>query len=354
MRDYIRSVDPVSNIDFEYIDLPDIRSRWLPSSNVPAYLRWQEAALAHMRGREREFDVAHHVTWAGLHLGSELWRLPLPFVFGPIGGGQTAPSRYLRHFGSQWPFELLRTASTGPLLKLNRHCRQTIRNAAVTLVENHDTLAACQRVGGSDVRHMLAYGLGPTAIGTAHEQPTGEPLILYVGRLLPRKGPVLAVRAFAELRKSMPGRLVLAGQGPLRAEAEILANRLGIADDVEFLGNVAFADIGNLYDSASALVFPSLRESFGAPILEALGRGLPVVSLNLHGIADVDTGIAVEKVSLPAKPRDLANRIASALMTVLSDGNWYLRSADAIKFASEWLWPVKAAAVTDLYQEVVR
>ena len=356
MRDDINSVNLTSNIDFQYIDEPDVRRQWLPDSMeaVPIYLRWQDAALAHIRSRGPEFDITHHVTWGGLHLGSELWRLPAPLIYGPIGGGQTAPSRYWKYFGREWPFELLRTVSTGSLLKLNRHCWQTLRNAAVTLVDNRDTAAACKRIGASDVRPMLSYGLAPGAIGATRMQPSGEPVILYVGRLLPRKGPTLAVEAFAELRKSMSARLLIAGEGPLRAQAEALANRLGVANDVEFLGYVAFGEVGKLYDSASALVFPSLRESFGAPILEALGRGLPVVALDLHGIADADTGTAVEKVPLPAQPRDLPSRMASALMTVLSDGNWQSRSADGIKFASNWAWPVKAAAATELYREIVR
>lgn len=354
MRDDINSVSPMSNIDFQYIDLPDVRFRWIPNMEfVPAYLRWQDTALAHIRGREREFDIAHHVSWGGLHLGSELWRLSVPLIYGPIGGGQTAPSRYWRYFGREWPIELLRTLATGPLLKLNRHCRQTIQNAAVILAENRDTVAACKRIGGREIRQMFSYGLAPTAIGGARVQPSGEPLILYVGRLLPRKGPTIAVEAFAELRKSVPARLIIAGDGPLRGQAEALAGRLGVADDVEFLGNVVFDDVRKLYDSASVLIFPSLRESFGAPIVEALGRGLPVVTLDMHGIADADADTAVEKVPLPADPRELPNRMASALMTILSDGSWQQRSADGINFASDWLWPVKAAAMTKLYHEVV-
>ena len=103
--------------------------------------------------------MAHHVTYGGLHLGSMLWRLPIPLVYGPVGGGQTAPAEYWRYFGREWPSEILRTASTGPLLKLNSRCRQTISNSAVTLVCNSATAAACRRLGGADIRYMLADGL---------------------------------------------------------------------------------------------------------------------------------------------------------------------------------------------------
>jgi glycosyltransferase involved in cell wall biosynthesis len=150
----------------------------------------------------------------------------------------------------------------------------------------------------------------------------------------------------------MQARLVVAGDGPLRGQIQTTVERLGIAEDVELLGHVAWDDIRPLYDSASVFLFTSLRESFGAPFLEALGRGLPAVALDLHGIADVDVGPAALKVPLAERPRDLSGHLAAALRTVLCDGEWESRSAAAIKWAAQWVWPVKAAAVTQLYEEI--
>ena len=357
MRDDIVRANPDPGIDFQYVHLEEfpLRRASGPAGNYRAYMRWQDVALAHIRDREREFDVAHHVTWGGLHMGSELWRMSsVPLIYGPVGGGQVAPSGYRRYFGREWPLEMLRTVSTGPLLTLNSRCRQTLCNAAITLACNSETAAACRRMGAKDVRFMMADGIVPQAVGAARTQPSGVPLVIYVGRLIPRKAPTLAVEAFAEFRRTTPARLVIAGEGPLRARLEALASRLGVADDVELLGNIPLSEVRALYDSASVLLFTSLRESFGSPILEALGRGLPAVALNLHGIADADTGTAVEKVALPTTPGDLSSRLASALHTILADGNWQSRSTDGIKFASDWTWPVKAAAATELYREITR
>jgi glycosyltransferase involved in cell wall biosynthesis len=358
MREYIERAQPDPAIDFQYIDLPDgpvSRVSKSPALMYRAYMHWQDVALRHIRDREREFDVAHHVTWGGLHLGSELWRMSsVPLIYGPIGGGQVAPSGYRHYFGREWPAEVLRTMATGPLLTLNGRCRRTVRNAALTLVCNAETAAACERLGAKDVRFMMADGLATEAIGAARTQPSGTPVVIYIGRLIPRKAPTLAVEAFAELRRTTPARMVIAGQGPLYGEVEALAKRLDVANDVELVGNLPLGEVRALYDSSSVLAFPSLRESFGSPILEALGRGLPVVSLKLHGVADADTGTAVEKVPLPANPQDLPKHMASALQAVLSDGNWQSRSADGIKFASDWTWPVKATTATGLYQEIAR
>jgi glycosyltransferase involved in cell wall biosynthesis len=150
----------------------------------------------------------------------------------------------------------------------------------------------------------------------------------------------------------MPARLIMAGDGPLRGQLRATIAHLGLSQDVQLLGSVKWDDVKNLYDSASVLLFTSLRESFGAPFLEALGRGLPAVALDLHGIGDADVGPAAVKVALPAAPSELPGRIGSALQTVLSDDEWESRSAAGVKWAEQWTWPVKAAAITQLYQEI--
>jgi glycosyltransferase involved in cell wall biosynthesis len=277
----------------------------------------------------------------------------VPLVYGPIGGGQTAPTRYWRYFGREWPSETFRTASAGPLLKLNDRCRQTIKNSAVSLVCNSATAAACQRLGSADVRYMLADGLSCDWLGDARPQPPGTPVVLWIGRLMPRKAPTLAVQAFADLRRSMSARLIIAGDGPLRSKVRATIERLELTEDVQMLGGVSLEEIQSLYDSASVLLFTSLRESFGAPFIEALGRGLPAVALDLAGIADAEVGQAALKVALPRMPGDLPRRLASALQTILCDHEWESRSAAAVKWAAEWVWPAKAAAATQIYQEIV-
>lgn len=354
-RDDIFAESPV-NIDFRFLDYPASSLRRFSGAlgMYETYLRWQDAALSHIQADGRQYDVAHHVTWGGLHLGSQLWKLPTPLVYGPVGGGQTAPAGYRRYFGRAWPAEMVRTVSTGRMLKLNSRCRQTVQNSAVTLVNNSATAVAATRLGAKDIRYMMADGLAPSWIGAAHAQPTGTPVVLFIGRLIPRKAPTLAVEAFAELRRKIPAHLIIAGDGPLRGKVLETIERFGLTDDVELLGAVPFGDVKSLYDSASVLLFPSLRESFGAPFLEALGRGLPTVALDYSGIGDADVGRAAVKVALPSKPEDLPSHLASAMHTVLGDGEWQSRSAAGIKWASDWIWPVKAAAATQLYQEIVR
>jgi glycosyltransferase involved in cell wall biosynthesis len=317
------------------------------------YLRWQAAALTHAERQREQFDVVHHVSWGSLHLGCRLWRLPAPLVFGPIGGGQTAPSAYRRYFGRNWPVEMLRTTATGSLLQRNSRARDTLRNASVTVVTNSATETACRRLGARDVRYLLAEGLQREWVSDARTYSSGTPVVLWVGRLLPRKAPALALRAFAELRRTTPARLVMAGDGPLLGEMREMVDQLGLADDVDLLGRVPWNDMKALYDSASVFLFTSLRDSSGSQFLEAMGRGLPAVVLDLHGIGDLDVGPAALKVALPARPAELPGRLAAGLRTVLGDDEWQTRSVAAVEWAARQTWPAKAAEAEEIYAKAV-
>ena len=344
-----------SDIDFHFVDSAGIPVRLAGINGYDRYRRWQNAAYEYAAALGRDFDVMHHTGWGSLHLGSRLWRLPAPLVYGPIGGGQTAPAAYWRYFGRDWAIETVRNVvTTGSSLKLNSWPRETVRNSAVVLVTNSATEAACRGLGAKDIRYFLAEGLPQEWIGTPHQRPTGVPVVLWVGRMLPRKAPLLAVRAFAELRKTMQARLVMAGDGPLLPQVQAAVEQLGLTGDVELLGRVPWTKLAEFYASASLFLFCSLRDSSSAQFLEALGKGLPAVTLDLHGMADVKVGIAAEKVPLTSKPDELPGQLATAMRTVLTGDDWNARSAAAVEWASEHTFPSKAAAASRIYQEVAR
>lgn len=344
-----------ADIDFHFIESAGIPVRLGGISDYDAYRRFQSAAYEHAAGLRRDWDVVHHTGWGSLHLGSKLWRLPAPLVYGPIGGGQTAPAAYRRYFGRDWATETVRSVATsGSLLKLNSLTRETLRNSRVVLVTNAATEAACRELGAKDIRYFLAEGLPQEWIAAPHQRPSGVPVVLWVGRMLARKAPVLAVRAFAELRKTTQARLVMAGDGPLLPQVRAEVAELGLTDDVELLGQVPWPKLAELYASASLFLFCSLRDSSSAQFLEAMGKGLPAVILDLHGMADVKVGIAAEKVPLTRNPDELPGQLAAAMGTVVNADDWEARSAAAIEWASGNTFPSKAEAASRIYQEIGR
>lgn len=124
------------------------------------------------------------------------------------------------------------------------------------------------------------------------------PILLAFGRLAPEKGFDTAIRAFALLKKrGSSARLVIAGGGPERSKLQQLANQLDLRDSVEFTGVLTEEEVLIRFQKATLVIVPSLIESFGLVILEAMQNQRPVIASNIEGVpevvADQETGILV-------------------------------------------------------------
>src|SRR4029077_4739966 len=117
--------------------------------------------------------------------------------------------------------------------------------------------------------------------GEALRREHGQPLWLAVGRLVYYKGLDNAIRALAKV----PGRLMIVGDGPLKAELEALARAVGVADRVIWRGRLGRTELVGAYHAATALWFPSnaRSEAFGFVQIEAMACGCPVINTHIPG-----------------------------------------------------------------------
>ena len=161
----------------------------------------------------------------------------------------------------------------------------------------------------------------------ARPAPSQPPVILCVARLHPQKDHATLLRAFALLRQRRDCRLQLAGDGPLRADLEHLAQQLGLERDVSFLGHVT--DVAPLYRSASVTVLSSRYEGFGLVLIESLAHGTPLVATNCPtGPAEVINSPAVGLLCEPGNAAQLADCLDQALSTEYQQKDLLARAAD--------------------------
>jgi glycogen(starch) synthase len=143
--------------------------------------------------------------------------------------------------------------------------------------------------------------------------PDGEPVVLFVGRLVEGKRPGDAVAALDRLRETQPdARLVVCGDGPLRGDIETDVGERGLEDAVVFLGHVPYDEMPQLYRGADVLVLPSRAEGLPRTVLEALASGVPAVVSDLEQVAPVVEGVG------QAVPVGDIEEFAAALRTVLA------------------------------------
>lgn len=151
--------------------------------------------------------------------------------------------------------------------------------------------------------------------GQTHGKKSGfEPLILYVGSLIERKGVGLLLDAFSRVSEKYPSaRLRLVGDGPLRKSLEQKTTQAGLQSRVEFAGFVEPADIPSEYAQAAVFVLPSLEDTFAVVVVEAMAAGVPVICSSFAGVS---TYLEDGKNSFVVDPKDtelLSARIARLL-----------------------------------------
>jgi glycosyltransferase involved in cell wall biosynthesis len=136
---------------------------------------------------------------------------------------------------------------------------------------------------------IVHYGIEPD--GAPRPYAGGEPRLLCVGRLIPIKGHIVLLRAFADARRRIPDlQLDIAGRGPLEPALRALAKELEVEDAIRFLGYVA--PVQRAIEDAAIVVVPSMGEGFGMVALEAMERARPVIAAEIGGLGElVEEGV---------------------------------------------------------------
>lgn len=362
-RKYIEgflATHPNRNLHFVWVMVPRWLDTWNPATdkNVSPlhYILWQRAALRQATALHSQigFDVVHHVSWGTVSEPPPLWRLPIPFVWGPVGGGQVSPKAFRRYFGPAWKSERLRSLR----VRLSTHrlaFKRAARNSALVLATNHESLRLLRRGGAQNARLFLDSGVRDDFLPPMPpKRDRGKLLkLLWAGVFEWRKCLPLAMEAL-RLLEDVPLRLLVAGKGPLKADWQRRAEGMGLNGRVEFLGYVPHSDMPALYRSADAFLFTSIRDSFGSQVLEAMAAGAPIITLNHQGVgAFVPDGAGI-KVPVTAPPETVAG-LAKAIRTIASsDESRGRMGLVGWEFARSQRWSVRAKVMAGFYEEVIR
>jgi glycosyltransferase involved in cell wall biosynthesis len=236
----------------------------------------------------------------------------------------------------------LRRASC--VLTLSSHARDEIKRFYPEL---QTPIYVVPAAAGDSFRPLAA-----AATETALERHrVRRPFLLAVGSLQPRKNLARLVEAYALLRAGHPEtQLVIVGPGGFRASwiHQMIADR-GLAGSIRLLGYVAEDDLVALYNAAVGLVYPSIYEGFGLPVVEAMACGRPVIAANTSSLPEVagDAAILVDPFSVPA--------LHAAMATLLTEPDTAAALATrGLARAGEFSWQRTAAAAVEAYRAAIR
>jgi len=355
-----------SRIRFEFLpwfEAPTFGvSAWLWNYYQPlyyaAYERWMRQAFVVARRLVQEeggFALCHQLNMIGFREPGYLWQLPLPFVWGPVGGTQNVPWGML---GSLGPVEGLRHVSRNVInewqKRFSSKFRRALARSSEVIAVASDTAEILRRLHGVESEVI------PAAFGIARHPrsriraPSGPLRLVYTGQHLSRKGLPFALEALARLGPDRAWTLDVLGAGQMTPSWQKATERLGLTDRVTFHGFVTRERLFELLDQGDIYVFPSLLEGWPASIAEALSVGLPVVTTNHQGMRDLVTsecGLLVD----PSRPERLITGLRDAFERLTTDPGLVAGlSAGALRRAEEISPERQIPAVLRLYERALR
>ncbi|HJU68166.1 MAG TPA: glycosyltransferase family 4 protein [Gemmatimonadaceae bacterium] len=262
--------------------------------------------------RERRYDIVH-VHW------------PMPMV---LLGWAAQRGRRMPMVTTFYGIELRWVQSRLPFLKWL--VRRAARTSAQAVAISSYTAGELRKFADVPIEVIPYTAELPAPSASLHGHATDR-TILFVGRLIERKGVHHLIRALGAVRERTPARLVIIGDGPERPRLEELARDAGVAEHVVFSGRVSDDELRHAYASASVFVLPSVldarqdTEGLGVVLLEAMNYSVPVIASAIGGITDI---VQHDRTGLLVPPGD-ERSLAEALGSVLNDATLARRLGEA-------------------------
>jgi glycosyltransferase involved in cell wall biosynthesis len=318
------------------------------------FFAYDRQALVLIRARMAQgecWDLVHAVTPVTTLAASRLYRLGMPVVMGPLNSGlnTSAAFRALLKRDSVWLYRLRN------LGRVADRIAGSTRSAAMILTATRATVESIAPQYRSRCVAMLENGVDLTRFRAAPWPPAPGPdhplRALFVGRLVPFKALTLLLDAIAAVADGIDLRLTVVGEGPMREEWQKYARRLGIADRVEFCGALGLDEVAARTRAAHVFCLPSVRESGGAVLLEAMASARPVIAVNFGGPAQ----IVDHKVGwlAPADgPQAVTAAFAQALRDIVANpGQWRRKGEEGRRRAERcYGWDAKVDQALRLYR----
>lgn len=345
---------------FIYHDLPPalrfLKRKGILTTQV-YYAIWQRSI-----GRQiprlcdlRAFDLFHHLTFNSFEvMPGLLAKFPGIKVWGPIGGGQQAPVPLIATFHLKDRIKERLRSLRITLSKFNPRLIKQLESCDLVLFANQETQDLFESVNFKSCVQMIDVGVDANLFTPSKKSEDGR-RIFSAGNFEARKGTRLLLLAFQQAyRKNPKLRLRLAGDGPdlPREKAWVQANRL--SGVIEFPGRRSHGEMAREFKNADVFVFPSIRDTSGAIVLEAMASGLPIVCLDHQGakimVAD-DCGIRIKPTTLPHTIQGIADailRLSSSRQLRETQGH---KARERI--LSEFTWEKKSGQMAKDYRTLI-
>jgi glycosyltransferase involved in cell wall biosynthesis len=360
---------PHSKLHFIYYDLPSWIRWWKRGKRGVQlyYYLWQIGVywIARTLHAEVRFDLVHHLTFGKYWSPSFLALLPIPFFWGPVGGGESAPKAFWTTLGAAGTIFEIGRESARYFAEFDPFVRLTAKRSWLTLAKTPETANRLHKLGAGRVALLGESALTREEWRRYSQRFKDEAhphsfKFISIGNLLPLKGFALGLQAFAIALQQLGEHQLanaeywIVGDGPDFRRLRTLSDRLGITSGVKFWGRLSREDTLKKLVECQVLVHPSLHDSGGWVCLEAMAAGKPVICLDLGGPGTQVTEQTGFKV-FPGKPTQVIHDIATAMGQLAMNAELRNQKGELgwNHVELNYLWDCKQRSISNFYKETL-
>ena len=289
----------IQHVELIIVDVPDALN-WFREKHSAFhhmyYILWQHWAWLWVKHSGIRFDVIHHVTMNDYRIPSELYKAKgAKVIWGPMGGAQVTPKPLKVYEKNQMVASFREFVNKS--CSWNPFYKKALRSYYKIYCINIETQKQISCIVGKDVPLMPELALRDEYKNLPIRKGKNDILkIVFVGRLIGKKGIAFLVDALSLMPTDMDWELLIFGDGDVRALIEKQIADSGIGKKVKLMGNRPLNQIAEAYQQADVFVLPSLRETSGNVLLEAMAYAVPIVAFDTSFcrlLKEVDCGVFI-------------------------------------------------------------
>ena len=332
-----------------------LRKIW-PPSYYWFYNKWQKEAykLACQLDLKENFDLIHQLNMVGYREPGYLWQINRPFVWGPIGGLENSPWRFLPSLGLKG-FVFYTGRNILNLWQrrfLSRPKKAAKRKMSTLISATPNTSKLIKSIWGKDSHVICEVGFKNTQKIEFNKRKDREPLkIVWCGLHIPRKNLSLLLKSLANVNFKFE--LHILGDGELNTSWKTLAKELKLYDSCIWHGWVDKSVANEVYNNAHIFCITSISDLTSTVTLEALSYGLPIICLDHCGFSHVVNDSCGIKINV-SSPKRATSDFSKALEQINVNENLRQKLCEgALLRAKDFSWEIKINEVNKIYKDVL-
>ena len=338
--------DVAENITFHYYDThPIIKGLKNKAKGLYFYyFCWQLGIISLVKklSKQQAFDYSMHLTMGSIWLPTFLPFFKIPFIWGPIGGGEGEPNSFLKILPLkkriiQYARLIMnKTSLLNPLIFISSY------KAKAILCRTENSEKVIPRIFKSKVKVVLETAMEPSIFNIVPKVKKIESPVIHIittGRLMPSKNILSAVKALLHIPSNYNISFTIIGSGIEKEKIEtgILKNNQG--HEVKIISEIPRLEVLEKLAKSDIYLFPSLREGGSWALMEAMAIGLPVICLKWAGmeiITDDASAIRLPVTNPQQMPKDLASAICKLIDNPSLRNEMGMHGRERIKNVFNW------------------